>query len=559
MGSLHKLKKIFSFISIYRMHLLIILIISFSGMFFELLQPKLLGDIIDHIGNNMFGDIGIIVVLMCLAELVSSLLTYLSTFLMTKVGINVSTELKTKFYNNMIELPSYKLDAMQSGNLLTRYETDINNLSDFLSSYLVSFIMNFFSFLIILYFSFSINIILTCIVIIFLPISLYIERLFSGKLKKNIRELRCMNDEYLTLFTETIKGNSDIKLLRAEKFFINKMEKFQIFYKDSVTKLNLTRNLGSFIKKSIFVFLELVMLFVGIKYIKFGVLTIGNFIAFSNYSARLNNSISQIIRVYGSFNETTVSIERIEEVNNSFIHFDKNNDKEDNKKVDSSIFKEIIVFKDVSFEYNKNNPVFNNLNIIFKPTLLNIILGDSGLGKSTLFKLIVKLYEPQSGSIYFGGTNIKDISSSIIRRNVAYVPQSPYFFNVSIKENMKYANADITIDEIYHILKMVNLYEFILTLPCGIDTIMKEAGSNLSEGQKQRLNIARAIAQKPQIFLFDEPTSALDVENRSEILQIIQNLSTRNTVIMITHDREIIGEFDKANIVEIDNLIQRPS
>lgn len=559
MGSLHKLKKIFSFISIYRMHLLIILIISFSGMFFELLQPKLLGDIIDHIGNNMFGDIGIIVVLMCLAELVSSLLTYLSTFLMTKVGINVSTELKTKFYNNMIELPSYKLDAMQSGNLLTRYETDINNLSDFLSSYLVSFIMNFFSFLIILYFSFSINIILTCIVIIFLPISLYIERLFSGKLKKNIRELRCMNDEYLTLFTETIKGNSDIKLLRAEKFFIYKMEKFQIFYKDSVTKLNLTRNLGSFIKKSIFVFLELVMLFVGIKYIKFGVLTIGNFIAFSNYSARLNNSISQIIRVYGSFNETTVSIERIEEVNNSFIHFDKNNDKEDNKKVDSSIFKEIIVFKDVSFEYNKNNPVFNNLNIIFKPTLLNIILGDSGLGKSTLFKLIVKLYEPQSGSIYFGGTNIKDISSSIIRRNVAYVPQSPYFFNVSIKENMKYANADITIDEIYHILKMVNLYEFILTLPCGIDTIMKEAGSNLSEGQKQRLNIARAIAQKPQIFLFDEPTSALDVEKRSEILQIIQNLSTRNTVIMITHDREIIGEFDKANIVEIDNLIQRPS
>ena len=559
MGSLHKLKKIFSFISIYRMHLLIILIISFSGMFFELLQPKLLGDIIDHIGNNMFGDIGIIVVLMCLAELVSSLLTYLSTFLMTKVGINVSTELKTKFYNNMIELPSYKLDAMQSGNLLTRYETDINNLSDFLSSYLVSFIMNFFSFLIILYFSFSINIILTCIVIIFLPISLYIERLFSGKLKKNIRELRCMNDEYLTLFTETIKGNSDIKLLRAEKFFIYKMEKFQIFYKDSVTKLNLTRNLGSFIKKSIFVFLELVMLFVGIKYIKFGVLTIGNFIAFSNYSARLNNSISQIIRVYGSFNETTVSIERIEEVNNSFINFDKNNDKEDNKKVDSSIFKEIIVFKDVSFEYNKNNPVFNNLNIIFKPTLLNIILGDSGLGKSTLFKLIVKLYEPQSGSIYFGGTNIKDISSSIIRRNVAYVPQSPYFFNVSIKENMKYANADITIDEIYHILKMVNLYEFILTLPCGIDTIMKEAGSNLSEGQKQRLNIARAIAQKPQIFLFDEPTSALDVENRSEILQIIQNLSTRNTVIMITHDREIIGEFDKANIVEIDNLIQRPS
>lgn len=141
---------------------------------------------------------------------------------MTRVGIKVSTQLKTDFYNNMVMLPSPKFDNMQSGNLLTRYETDISNLSEFLASHFVTFIMNFFSLIIILYFSFSINVILTIIVILFLPISLYVERIFSNNLKKNIRNLRIMNDEYLTLFNETIKGINDVKHLNAEGFLNQK-------------------------------------------------------------------------------------------------------------------------------------------------------------------------------------------------------------------------------------------------------------------------------------------------------------------------------------------------
>ena len=555
MTNLHKLKKLLRYISMQKLQILLILIVTFVGMLCGLLQPKFLGQIIDFVGNRYFDRVMIVIVLMCLTELSSSLLTYLSTFLMAKVGIKVSTQLKTDFYNNMVMLPSPKFDNMQSGNLLTRYETDISNLSEFLSSHFVTFIMNFFSLIIILYFSFSNNVVLTIIVILFLPISLYVERIFSNKLKKNIRNLRIMNDEYLTLFNETIKGINDVKHLNAEGFFKSKMIKLQIVFMKLLIKLNLIRNFGGFLKRAIFILLEFVTLIAGVRYMRLGVLTIGSFIAFSNYAARLNNVISAVIRVYGYFNEVTVSIDRIEEINSKF-----NSDEEASYQyVECNMRKKPIKFDSVSFCYNDCSPVFENLCISFTAEHLNIVLGDSGLGKSTIFKLMLKLYEPQAGGIYFGNTNISKLSSSFLRHNIAYAPHNPYFFNVSIAENIRYANPQITNEEMLNILCEVNLSDFISTLPNGIDTVMQEAGGNFSEGQKQRLNIARAIAKKPQVFLFDEPTSALDKENRNDILQIIQQLSVNSTVIMITHDREVIDYFKSPNLIEIDKMIQRSS
>ncbi|WP_261291144.1 ABC transporter ATP-binding protein [Paraclostridium sordellii] len=190
--------------------------------------------------------------------------------------------------------------------------------------------------------------------------------------------------------------------------------------------------------------------------------------------------------------------------------------------------------------------MLEGFNAEFHKSKINILLGDSGLGKSTIFKLILRFYELQDGSILIGKLNIK---------NIAYVPQNPYFFNVSIYDNIRYANPQISYGEVNNILKMVNLYDFISSLPQGIEMVMQESGDNFSEGQKQRLNIARAIAKNPQIYLFDEPTSALDQENRNGILNIIHRLSSEKTVIMITHDREVSNIFDNSNVIEINNSL----
>ena len=552
MDNFKKLQKVFIYISNHKILIFMTLIITFLAMLTGLLQPMILGQIIDLITKGKFNILLMYIIFICFIELFSALLTHISSFLMTKVSIRVSTELKTDFYNNMIDLSYAEFNDIQSGNLLTRYETDISNLSDFLATHFVSFIMNFFGFIIILCFSLYINIVLTCIVILFLPISFLIERYFSTKQKNKIHKIRIKNDEYLTLFSETINGISDIKHLVIENFFKDKMKSFQLRFMKGVIDLNFIRNLGGVAKKTSFIILELVMLMVGIKYISVGLLTIGSFIALTNYSARLSNSISSIIQTYGYYKEATVSIDRLDEVNSNFKH---NYDKKHLNLDNTNIFKNSLIFENVNFKYNDDSPILEGFNAEFHKSKINILLGDSGLGKSTIFKLILRFYELQDGSILIGKLNIKSIPQDYIRKNIAYVPQNPYFFNVSIYDNIRYANPQISYGEVNNILKMVNLYDFISSLPQGIETVMQESGDNFSEGQKQRLNIARAIAKNPQIYLFDEPTSALDQENRNGILNIIHRLSSEKTVIMITHDREVSNIFDNSNVIEINNSL----
>lgn len=552
MDNFKKLQKVFIYISNHKILIFMTLIITFLAMLTGLLQPMILGQIIDLITKGKFNILLMYIIFICFIELFSALLTHISSFLMTKVSIRVSTELKTDFYNNMIDLSYAEFNDIQSGNLLTRYETDISNLSDFLATHFVSFIMNFFGFIIILCFSLYINIVLTCIVILFLPISFLIERYFSTKQKNKIHKIRIKNDEYLTLFSETINGISDIKHLVIENFFKDKMKSFQLRFMKGVIDLNFIRNLGGVAKKTSFIILELVMLMVGIKYISVGLLTIGSFIALTNYSARLSNSISSIIQTYGYYKEATVSIDRLDEVNSNFKH---NYDKKHLNLDNTNIFKNSLIFENVNFKYNDDSPILEGFNAEFHKSKINILLGDSGLGKSTIFKLILRFYELQDGSILIGKLNIKNIPQDYIRKNIAYVPQNPYFFNVSIYDNIRYANPQISYGEVNNIFKMVNLYDFISSLPQGIETVMQESGDNFSEGQKQRLNIARAIAKNPQIYLFDEPTSALDQENRNGILNIIHRLSSEKTVIMITHDREVSNIFDNSNVIEINNSL----
>ncbi|WP_081010027.1 ATP-binding cassette domain-containing protein [Paraclostridium sordellii] len=245
-------------------------------------------------------------------------------------------------------------------------------------------------------------------------------------------------------------------------------------------------------------------------------------------------------------------MDRLDKVNSNFKH---NYDKKHLNLDNTNIFKNSLIFENVNFKYNDDSPILEGFNAEFHKSKINILLGDSGLGKSTIFKLILRFYELQDGSILIGKLNIKNIPQDYIRKNIAYVPQNPYFFNVSIYDNIRYANPQISYGEVNNILKMVNLYDFISSLPQGIETVMQESGDNFSEGQKQRLNIARAIAKNPQIYLFDEPTSALDQENRNGILNIIHRLSSEKTVIMITHDREVSNIFDNSNVIEINNSL----
>ena len=209
-----------------------------------------------------------------------------------------------------------------------------------------------------------------------------------------------------------------------------------------------------------------------------------------------------------------------------------------------------IEFKDLVFSYNSSNKILNNISFKIKSKEKNAIIGMSGSGKTTIFKLLLKQYDNYSGEILIDNHDLRDFSEKSLRNTITIVNQEPMLFNMSIKENLLMVKEDATDIEIKNACKLANIDEFIESLPNKYDEIIEENTTNLSVGQKQRIAIARAILKNTPIILFDEVTSALDRNSKREVEKTINNLSKEKTVVVISHALDSIKEYD--NIVLLD-------
>ena len=208
-------------------------------------------------------------------------------------------------------------------------------------------------------------------------------------------------------------------------------------------------------------------------------------------------------------------------------------------------------FKDVEFSYNNENKVLDKLSFNIKENETVAFVGKSGVGKTTIFSLLCKLYDIDSGNIYIDGINIKELDEYSIRNNITIISQNPYIFNMSIKDNLLLVKSDLTDSEMVKACKLACLDEFIQTLPDKYDTVVGEGGVTLSGGQRQRLAIARAFIQRTKIILFDEATSALDNETQASIQEAINNLKDDYTILIIAHRLSTIRNVDR--ILYLDN------
>ena len=291
---------------------------------------------------------------------------------------------------------------------------------------------------------------------------------------------------------------------------------------------------------------ELLLILLFIYLISNDMLTVAMALALFSYRDRLmSNFMEKVSLLLEEVNNFNLSYERVFSLLDS-EEFKK--EKFGNNSLDK--IKGDFEFKNVCFSYNEGVQVLNDLSFKVKANSTVGFVGSSGSGKTTIFSLLCKMYDINSGEILIDNKNINDLDENSIRGNITIIGQSPYVFNMSIIDNMKLVKEDVTLDEVKEACKLACLDDYIDSLPDKYDTVIGEGGVTLSGGQKQRLAIARALIQKTEIILFDEATSALDNETQKQIQDAINNLKDEYTIMIIAHRFSTILNCDKIFFIE---------
>ena len=342
-------------------------------------------------------------------------------------------------------------------------------------------------------------------------------------------------DNYGNLYNKLDEGLQNILLIKSfnlQKWATNKFKKQMNMYYVNFIKLLKISSLNIFINDLLNELPTIILLIFGGIYVLKGYITIGTFTAFMGYIAIFFSPISQLSQSWTKYKSELPALYRLMEL------LELNNEKENGIPFTNSVSK--ISFNNVCFSYD-SKIILDNLNFTFKQGL-NFVIGDNGLGKSTIFKLISRFYEPTSGSIYFDDVNIKDYEVYGLRNNITLLFSEPELFNGSILENIQIGDFYADFTKIVDASKKANIHDFIMNLPQEYDTMVGENGFNLSSGEKQKISLARCFLKNSPILLLDEITNSLDDHSKNEILLSLKEFESEKIIIMITHDLDDVIE-----------------
>jgi len=453
----------------------------------------------------------------------------------------------------ILKLDQKTLDSNSSGTFIQRLTNDTEKMSRIFTNGMViiikflSAIGSFIAILVIDWHMFLYYLIASLILSVFN----YIK---NEKVGEKDKEFRKESDKVAGLTGELVRGARDIKMLHAKESFMKSLdEKIVIQNEKNFEMRNIDMNYNLFIGyvKILFEFISVILL---ITLISNNILTVAVAIALYNYRTTVLTNfmdiVSELLEECKNFN---ISSERVFSIVNN-----KEFKKEEFGKNELENIEGNFEFKNVTFGYNENL-VLKDMSFKIKSGETIGFVGKSGSGKTTIFNLLCKLYNINSGEILIDDNNINELDEKSIRGNITTISQNPYIFNMSIRDNLKLVKGKVTDEEIKEACKLACLDDYIESLPNKYDTVVGEGGVNLSGGQRQRLAIARALIQNTKIILFDEATSALDNETQSKIQKAIDNLKGKYTIIIIAHRLSTIVNCDKIFILEEGKISDKGS
>ena len=494
--------------------------------------------IIKLTNNDMFG-LFLTALLVFLIELSHNTIYYFLRGCYQKIYKNLFTGLQSSLSEEILTIKKECIDKNSSGLFIQRISSDTSSLATLFKDliqvlgqllsdigvFVTIFILNKIAFL---YF-------VLCTIIIFI-IALHREKNYSIKDKAFKEE----NERTTSFISETVRGAKDIKILNAYDSFKNILNsKVEVLNQkryeldDTNRKWEFVFWLSIFIYRFLLITLIALLVYNGMMEIAVAIILYNSMSKVTDF---INNS-GTLIKTIKGFN---LSCDRI-----FSIMDEKKFSKEKFGKLHLDTINGDFEFRDISFSYDNERNVLNNMSFKVNANETVAFVGKSGAGKSTIFSLLCKLYD----------NDIKELDRDSLRSNIFVISQNPYIFNMSIKDNLKIIKKDLTDDEMKKACKMACLDDFIESLPKKYNTVVGEGGVMLSGGQKQRLAIARALIQKTEIILFDEATSALDNETQKQIQEAIDNLKNEYTIMIIAHRFSTILNSDKIFFVDNGKVI----
>lgn len=557
------IKKLINYIGKYKIAIFIVMIVTTVSTVFNVIGPKILGKATTALSEGLmkkiagtgsidFGRIGSILIAVLCLYLASAMFNFIQGWIMTGVTQKVCYRLRKEISEKINRMPMKYFESRTYGEVLSRITNDVDTLGMGLNQSITTIISSTATMIGVLVMMLSISPLMTLIAIVILPISV---GLISVVVKKSQGFFKTQQ-EYLGHINgqieETYGGHLVVKSFNKEKTMVDEFNATNKVLYNSAWKSQFLSGM-----------MQPIMMFVGnlgyacvaltggLLAIQ-GVITIGDIQAFIQYVKNFTQPIQQIAQVINQVQSMAAASERV------FEFLDE--EEEDQIAANPVHFDEIkgeVEFKHVKFGYKEDQTIIKDFSAKVKPGQKVAIVGPTGAGKTTMVKLLMRFYDVNSGEILVDGHNIKDFNRRELRDAFGMVLQDTWLYKGSIMENIRYGRLDATDEEVINAAKAAHAHHFIETLPGGYDMELNEDASNVSQGQKQLLTIARAILADNRILILDEATSSVDTRTEIQIQKAMDNLMKGRTSFVIAHRLSTIKDADMILVMKDGDILEQ--
>ena len=556
-------KRLLSYLSPMKNRLILVIFFAALSTLFMVLGPKILGDAtniitegtlnkLNGVGGIDFGRLMRILLMLSGIYFLSALFSYFQQYLMADVAQKTIYDLRDEVNRKLARLPLSYFDAHPHGDILSIVTNDVDNISNTLQQSIAQLITSVITIIGVIAMMFSISPILTIIMFITLPLGILIIKPILGRSQKFFAEQQHELGELNSHIEEMYTGHRIVKAFGHEATSIAKFKTINDGLFDSGWKSQfmsgLIMPLMGFVNNIGYVLIAIVGGILALN----GRLLIGDIQAFVQYSRQFMQPINQLANISNIFQSTIASAERVFDVLDELEAVP-----ETTKPIQPKQTLGEVTFEHVKFGYSPDKILMEDMSINVKPGETVAIVGPTGAGKTTLINLLMRFYELNGGAIKVDGVNITDFTRHDLRQLFGMVLQDTWLFKGTIRDNIAYGKKDATLDEVIDAAKAAHADHFIRTLPHGYDTVLNEEASNISQGQKQLLTIARALLANPSILILDEATSSVDTRTESYIQNAMTRLMEGRTNFVIAHRLSTIKDADMILVMVQGNVVEK--